>query len=213
MLYPAVKVLRKRKYPVRRLRSAATKIETLSALTWKRRMPAGTVSLRCSPRRCCSVGSSAALPGSRLWILAGTPAAASARRTARICSPRPVAWRGKPSSVTGGKGTWRAFSPFCIARYLQSRLGGSSSPGDGARFGPLYTRPRRSVAQLARAPVSKTGGWGFESLHSCHAQVLPRHWFSRAATFADEVFALPRPCAARPKTRGKERGWGFGARW
>ena len=27
----------------------------------------------------------------------------------------------------------------------------------------------RSVAQLARAPVSKTGGCGFESLHSCHA--------------------------------------------
>ena len=25
----------------------------------------------------------------------------------------------------------------------------------------------RSVAQLVRAPVSKTGGWGFESLHSC----------------------------------------------
>src|SRR5262249_47456374 len=25
----------------------------------------------------------------------------------------------------------------------------------------------RSVAQLARARVSKTGGWGFESLHSC----------------------------------------------
>jgi hypothetical protein len=21
---------------------------------------------------------------------------------------------------------------------------------------------------MARAPVSKTGGWGFESLHSCH---------------------------------------------
>src|SRR5262249_23480680 len=30
-------------------------------------------------------------------------------------------------------------------------------------------RFRRSVAQLARAPVSKTGGWGFESLHSCQA--------------------------------------------
>src|ERR1700741_904420 len=27
----------------------------------------------------------------------------------------------------------------------------------------------RSVAQSARAPVSKTGGWGFESLHSCHS--------------------------------------------
>ena len=23
---------------------------------------------------------------------------------------------------------------------------------------------------MARAPVSKTGGWGFESLHSCHFQ-------------------------------------------
>jgi hypothetical protein len=25
---------------------------------------------------------------------------------------------------------------------------------------------------MARAPVSKTGGWGFESLHSCQASVL-----------------------------------------
>ena len=31
----------------------------------------------------------------------------------------------------------------------------------------LSAAMRRSVAQLARAPVSKTGGWGFESLHSC----------------------------------------------
>ena len=23
---------------------------------------------------------------------------------------------------------------------------------------------------MARAPVSKTGGWGFESLHSCHTK-------------------------------------------
>jgi hypothetical protein len=23
---------------------------------------------------------------------------------------------------------------------------------------------------MARAPVSKTGGWGFESLHSCQAE-------------------------------------------
>ena len=35
-------------------------------------------------------------------------------------------------------------------------------------------QPSRSVAQLARAPVSKTGGWGFESLHSC--QVFSRYW-------------------------------------
>ena len=25
---------------------------------------------------------------------------------------------------------------------------------------------------MARAPVSKTGGWGFESLHSCQAILL-----------------------------------------
>ena len=27
---------------------------------------------------------------------------------------------------------------------------------------------------MARAPVSKTGGWGFESLHSCQRAALPR---------------------------------------
>src|SRR5262245_46535945 len=35
----------------------------------------------------------------------------------------------------------------------------------------------RSVAQLVRAPVSKTGGWGFESLHSCQLhQQLSKTW-------------------------------------
>ena len=29
------------------------------------------------------------------------------------------------------------------------------------------TELRRPVAQLASAPVSKTGGWGFESLQAC----------------------------------------------
>ena len=34
---------------------------------------------------------------------------------------------------------------------------------------PAFLRrlPCRGVAQLARAPVSKTGGWGFETLHPC----------------------------------------------
>ncbi len=27
--------------------------------------------------------------------------------------------------------------------------------------------PRRGVARIGRAPVSKTGGWGFESLRPC----------------------------------------------
>jgi hypothetical protein len=50
--------------------------------------------------------------------------------------------------------------------------------------GPLY-RPvlplLRSVAQLVRAPVSKTGGWGFESLHSCQAAVAPFYLLTVAA--------------------------------
>jgi hypothetical protein len=29
---------------------------------------------------------------------------------------------------------------------------------------------------MARAPVSKTGGWGFESLHSCQAGPDLGHW-------------------------------------
>ena len=32
--------------------------------------------------------------------------------------------------------------------------------------------PRRAVAQLARVPVSKTGGWGFKSLLPCAVVVL-----------------------------------------
>ena len=34
---------------------------------------------------------------------------------------------------------------------------------------PGRTRFCRGVAQLARAPVSKTGGWGFETLHPCQS--------------------------------------------
>ena len=45
----------------------------------------------------------------------------------------------------------------------------SLGPWSGRRLRRAGFRRRRSrsVAQLARAPVSKTGGWGFESLHSC----------------------------------------------
>jgi hypothetical protein len=29
---------------------------------------------------------------------------------------------------------------------------------------------------MARAPVSKTGGWGFESLHSCQFRMTDYRW-------------------------------------
>ncbi len=48
---------------------------------------------------------------------------------------------------------------------------------------------------MARAPVSKTGGWGFESLHSCQAkssrrQTVSRRRFFRLAGGASAVLAL-----------------------
>ena len=45
------------------------------------------------------------------------------------------------------------------------------SESGGKDFGLLQGHSgwyRRGVAQLARAPVSKTGGWGFETLRPCH---------------------------------------------
>ncbi len=48
---------------------------------------------------------------------------------------------------------------------------------------------------MARAPVSKTGGWGFESLHSCQAKFfcqksISRRRFIRLAAGASPAFAL-----------------------
>jgi hypothetical protein len=39
---------------------------------------------------------------------------------------------------------------------------------------------------MARAPVSKTGGWGFESLHSCHPinEILIYNRFFRVGNFS-----------------------------
>ena len=45
---------------------------------------------------------------------------------------------------------------------------------------------------MARAPVSKTGGWGFESLHSCQAR--PLRPVVRLARFVD----LPKHLASQP---------------
>jgi hypothetical protein len=49
---------------------------------------------------------------------------------------------------------------------------------------------------MARAPVSKTGGWGFESLHSCQRIPLKSLWFPPGANLRPPVIAtalLPFP--------------------
>jgi hypothetical protein len=47
---------------------------------------------------------------------------------------------------------------------------------------------------MARAPVSKTGGWGFESLHSCQFQRAEiRYRVSENRRFPSHG-AIPDPC-------------------
>ena len=45
---------------------------------------------------------------------------------------------------------------------------------------------------MARAPVSKTGGWGFESLHSCQAAVTPTLYLLTVAAAGSTKPAIAR---------------------
>jgi tripartite-type tricarboxylate transporter receptor subunit TctC len=54
---------------------------------------------------------------------------------------------------------------------------------------------------MARAPVSKTGGWGFESLHSCQGNRSRRHFLSSSTTLAFTLIAGTRSGLSQaPKT-------------
>src|SRR5215475_13160642 len=76
---------------------------------------------------------------------------------------------GRPGEGPLGEHTWVRLSE----RGLCPR-------GPWGRFGRGSPPPRhRGVARTARAPDSKSGGWGFESLHPCHG--------CRAARERDEV--------------------------
>ena len=56
-----------------------------------------------------------------------------------------------------------------IKRFTRSVLSKRNSVLNvkSAQFIEKLNNKVRLVAQLARAPVSKTGGWGFESLQAC----------------------------------------------
>ena len=51
---------------------------------------------------------------------------------------------------------------------LQAAIMHESTAAD--LIGSPYPLPEE-CSSMARAPVSKTGGWGFESLHSCQAGI------------------------------------------
>jgi preprotein translocase subunit SecE len=46
---------------------------------------------------------------------------------------------------------------------------------------------RRAVAQLARVPVSNTGGWGFKSLLPCSKKRRSRHELTKGKNMTDAV--------------------------
>jgi hypothetical protein len=60
----------------------------------------------------------------------------------------------------------RALAPRCPSSSLQW-CPGSCIYVPRRASGPPQALPEE-CSSMARAPVSKTGGWGFESLHSCH---------------------------------------------
>src|ERR1700720_2018996 len=51
-------------------------------------------------------------------------------------------------------------------------------------------RFREECSSMARAPVSKTGGCGFESLHSCHLPSKTQHFRAQLHRVATRLFLV-----------------------
>ena len=82
--------------------------------------------------------------------------------------------------------------------------------GVGGSIPSLAMTYVRSVAQFGRAPVSKTGGWGFESLRACGADRSPHRLTVRTPLFqGGDRGSIPREGMARdPRVPGDARSWG-----
>ena len=111
-------------------------------------------------------------------------------RSARAAAPSaPASSRKSWSSDWKGKGTrcatsspWRAPSASSATTRRRRTRGRTPDKLELKKFCPFVPQAhgaqgnrsrrlrsgRRPVALTARAPVSKTGGWGFESLLACH---------------------------------------------
>ena len=104
------------------------------------------------------------------WSRRGPYRVATRRRQRAGSGARPAkcpdVCAGTPSSPPG---IWGRRSPTRPDRDAAARAG-LTLRAARSFYGPCMAprrRPCRGVAQLARAPVSKTGGWGFETLHPC----------------------------------------------
>src|SRR5579871_5220388 len=91
-----------------------------------------------------------------------------------------TAWTGSRAVVCGSMPEWlygwlavlRREAVLCLKALSMYE----QRPPQGA-----VARSNRAVAQLARVPVSKTGGWGFESLLPCEFGPDLRIWAGRPA--------------------------------
>src|ERR671919_2675913 len=80
------------------------------------------------------------------------------------------------------------------------------APRFGSRIlwaGPAEARSpiQRAVAQFGRAPVSKTGGWGFESLRPCPEEEMNRQTKRMMQRDRRQQAAVRRPPVAERKKR------------
>ena len=142
------------------------------------------------PKRCCTAGAgegnsnsysawkAAALP---LSYTRAAPTLSSIAERLNEKSERPVSTacalsldicnfvlRRSGKCLAGGGGRVSYQSP--TTGKLSEAGGRGWWTGDPGRAAGLQPVRWRSVAQSARAPVSKTGGWGVGSLHSCHSE-------------------------------------------
>ena len=102
-------------------------------------------------------------PGSRRSY---DEAAIGAGPLRRLKPFRPIRIVGVAADSAGASASRRFSNPLTSGRPQPFYAPCVSGYRSGS-IGRAACLPCRGVAQLARAPVSKTGGWGFETLHPC----------------------------------------------
>ena len=144
--------------------------ERLVATRWTRGAPGPTagVTIACAGRGVCAPAVICAPAATRLWPAGRGPCGEFRPRGRRAADPPALRRQAPPLEIA-----------LCKAP-IPVRMSVPRTGRNPAR------RTRRSVAQLVRAPVSKTAGRGFESLRSCHRS--ERTWRRRSG----ERFPGPR---------------------
>src|SRR5438034_3142204 len=84
-------------------------------------------------------------------------------------------------------------SDVCSSDLIGVRAGAlpsQSAVGEASDRAAVASDENRGVALTARAPDSKSGGWGFESLHPCHVLIRSEEHTSELQSHSDLVCRL-----------------------